>query len=164
MHPLAEAMLSNVVIATLLAAIAAGVGCFVRRPPVIYALWLLVLLKLVTPPLVRIPVGFLPHRPIERSTAGTNGSHRSGPVSIAESTKTIGGERVIGSTMLMDDAQHTQRDGKLHATHSTSLDTSSVEPFIRPDIAARSHLDRLHNRAKSNPEVVFLSSPTSATP
>ncbi len=60
MPTILEAVLSNVVIATLLAAIAMAVGRCFRRPPVAYGLWLLVLLKLVTPPLFRIPVAFLP--------------------------------------------------------------------------------------------------------
>ncbi len=48
--------LSNAVAACVLAVIAAGVGYVCRRPAVRHALWLLVLLKLVTPPLVDLPV------------------------------------------------------------------------------------------------------------
>jgi beta-lactamase regulating signal transducer with metallopeptidase domain len=47
---------SNAVLATGLAALAAGVTCVCRRPALAHALWLLVLLKLLTPPLVPIPV------------------------------------------------------------------------------------------------------------
>jgi beta-lactamase regulating signal transducer with metallopeptidase domain len=48
--------LSNAVAASALAALAGIVGYFCRRPALRHALWLLVLLKLVTPPLVDVPV------------------------------------------------------------------------------------------------------------
>jgi bla regulator protein BlaR1 len=48
--------LSNAVVACALAAVAALVGRFGRRPALSHALWLLVLIKLVTPALVDVPV------------------------------------------------------------------------------------------------------------
>ncbi|MGL4552668.1 MAG: hypothetical protein ACRC33_15955, partial [Gemmataceae bacterium] len=48
--------LSNVAVALALAALALVVGRCLRRPAVAHALWLLVLIKLITPPLVRIDV------------------------------------------------------------------------------------------------------------
>jgi len=57
--------LSNAVAACALAVVAGTVGYFCRRPAVRHALWLLVLLKLVTPPLVDVHVW----RPAERSPA-----------------------------------------------------------------------------------------------
>jgi len=48
--------LSNAVMATLLAVFAACSGWFIRRPAFIHCLWLLVLLKLITPPVRSIPV------------------------------------------------------------------------------------------------------------
>jgi beta-lactamase regulating signal transducer with metallopeptidase domain/biopolymer transport protein ExbD len=48
--------LSNAVLATLLAALVAVVTRFCRRPSVRHALWLLVLLKLITPPIVPLAV------------------------------------------------------------------------------------------------------------
>jgi hypothetical protein len=53
---LAEIVLSNAAIATLLALIAAVVGRYCHRPQLVYALWLLVLLKLVSPPLLHVPI------------------------------------------------------------------------------------------------------------
>jgi beta-lactamase regulating signal transducer with metallopeptidase domain len=50
--------LSNAVLATLLAAFVAVVTRFCRRPAVRHALWLLVLLKLITPPLMPISVSW----------------------------------------------------------------------------------------------------------
>jgi beta-lactamase regulating signal transducer with metallopeptidase domain len=56
MSPLLQVGLSNCVMALALAAVAASAGRWCRRPAVAHGLWLLVLLKLVTPPLVTIPV------------------------------------------------------------------------------------------------------------
>jgi beta-lactamase regulating signal transducer with metallopeptidase domain len=57
-----EALLSialvNAVTATLLAAVVAAMARVCRRPAVLHALWLLVLLKLVTPPLVPVTVNW----------------------------------------------------------------------------------------------------------
>jgi beta-lactamase regulating signal transducer with metallopeptidase domain len=50
--------LTNAVLATLLALAVAGVTRWCRRPALIHALWLLVLLKLVTPPLFIIPMAW----------------------------------------------------------------------------------------------------------
>ncbi len=52
--------LANAVSAALLAALALLAGRFCRRPAVLHSLWLLVLLKLVTPPLWPITVANLP--------------------------------------------------------------------------------------------------------
>lgn len=67
-------MLANTVVATCLAAIAAGVARLHGKPPLVYLLWLLVLVKLVTPPLVSIP---LPGIPIVTSNEVTEPSTRS---------------------------------------------------------------------------------------
>ncbi|HEY7157556.1 MAG TPA: M56 family metallopeptidase [Gemmataceae bacterium] len=60
MEPLLCIALSNAVAATLLAVVVAAVGRLCRRPAVLHALWLLVLLKLLTPPLVPLPLAWLP--------------------------------------------------------------------------------------------------------
>lgn len=52
MNVLTQTIISNAVVATLMALAAAGITKFVRRPQIAYFLWLLVLLKLVTPPIV----------------------------------------------------------------------------------------------------------------
>ncbi len=58
MHTLLEIGLSNALVATLLAAVA-WVGARVcRRPALVHGLWLLVLVKLLTPPLLRVPVSW----------------------------------------------------------------------------------------------------------
>src|SRR5712692_5030790 len=56
MRTLLEIGLANAVMATVLALLAAGVSLFCRRPAVRHVLWLLVLLKLITPPVMPVPV------------------------------------------------------------------------------------------------------------
>jgi beta-lactamase regulating signal transducer with metallopeptidase domain len=56
MGTLLEIGVSNAGMAAFLALPAAAVGSVCRRPAVVHCLWLLVLLKLVTPPLFRVPI------------------------------------------------------------------------------------------------------------
>lgn len=56
MNTLIETVVSNAVAATLVALGVAIATRFIRRPEVAYWLWLLVLVKLVTPPIVHIPL------------------------------------------------------------------------------------------------------------
>jgi bla regulator protein blaR1 len=56
MQAFLEMVLSNAVMATLLALVAAAVTWFGRRPALSHVLWLIVLLKLVTPPVVAVPL------------------------------------------------------------------------------------------------------------
>src|SRR5207244_4514013 len=65
-----ELLLSNLVVAAGLAAVALAAGRWGRRPALTHALWLLVLLKLVTPPVVGLPVRLLPAEP---AVAGSGG-------------------------------------------------------------------------------------------
>jgi beta-lactamase regulating signal transducer with metallopeptidase domain len=57
-------MLSNAAVAAVLAVFAAALEYFVRAPAVRNAAWVLVLLKLVTPPLVSLPLPVLPVLPV----------------------------------------------------------------------------------------------------
>jgi bla regulator protein blaR1 len=56
MDTLFDAGLANALLASALALVAAPVARLCRRPALAHALWLLVLLKLVTPPLVALPL------------------------------------------------------------------------------------------------------------
>jgi beta-lactamase regulating signal transducer with metallopeptidase domain len=60
MDTLVHVGLLNAVLATGLALVAAAARFLRRRPALVHALWLLVLLKLVTPPFLAIPIGWLP--------------------------------------------------------------------------------------------------------
>src|SRR5437764_7147708 len=57
-----EAVLGNLAVAAALAAVALAAGRWLNRPAVAHVLWLLVLVKLLTPPIVTIPVRCLPAR------------------------------------------------------------------------------------------------------
>ena len=56
MEALVHAMLSNALVATVLALPPLVLARFGRSPALVHSLWLVVLLKLVTPPLVTIPL------------------------------------------------------------------------------------------------------------
>ncbi len=56
MDTLLETACSNAVLATLIAVAAAIATRFIQRPEVAYWLWMLVLVKLVTPPIVPVPI------------------------------------------------------------------------------------------------------------
>ena len=56
MEPLVHAMLSNALAATVLAVLVAILGRACRRPALIHGLWLVVMLKLVTPPVVPVSI------------------------------------------------------------------------------------------------------------
>ncbi len=56
--------LSNAVIAMLIAILAMVVGWKARRPQLAHLLWMLVLVKLITPPLFTVPVDFVAAKPL----------------------------------------------------------------------------------------------------
>src|SRR5215831_8806092 len=60
MDTLVHIGLLNAVLATGLAILAAAARVLRRRPAFVHALWLLVLLKLLTPPFLVIPISWLP--------------------------------------------------------------------------------------------------------
>jgi beta-lactamase regulating signal transducer with metallopeptidase domain len=59
MSGLLEIALSNAVVATMLALLAAGIGRVCRRPALTHSLWLLVFLKLVTPPMIPVQTSWM---------------------------------------------------------------------------------------------------------
>jgi beta-lactamase regulating signal transducer with metallopeptidase domain len=70
MHAIVEIILGNTVVALLLAAAALLAG-LLKRPPLAHALWLLVLIKLITPPIIRAPVALPASPPLENEAAVT---------------------------------------------------------------------------------------------
>src|SRR6516225_6408399 len=60
MDTLEQVVLTNAVMATALALLASAVGLVCRRPALIHSLWLLVLVKLITPPICQIEIFQLP--------------------------------------------------------------------------------------------------------
>src|SRR5262249_3745757 len=55
MSQLFAIVLSNAVVATMLATVIVVAARFIKSPPILHGLWLLVLLKLITPPLFSLP-------------------------------------------------------------------------------------------------------------
>ncbi len=85
-----EAVLGNLAVAAALTAVAFAAGRWANRPALAHALWLLVLVKLLTPPLVAIPIRCLPAKaeptvvaPVVAPPATSGGSELS-PVVIVE--------------------------------------------------------------------------------
>jgi WD40 repeat protein/beta-lactamase regulating signal transducer with metallopeptidase domain len=64
-----EAVLGNLAVAAVLASAAFAIGRWANRPALAHALWLLVLLKLLTPALLTIPVRCLPVRAVPSNPA-----------------------------------------------------------------------------------------------
>ena len=71
MHTLVQIGLTNAALATILALIVVGLTRFIRSPALVHTLWLLVLVKLITPPLVELPVTFFDPRTAESPAVAT---------------------------------------------------------------------------------------------
>ena len=65
---LGHAILSNVIVASLLSIIATVVGWRLRSPALAHGLWVLVLVKLITPPIVHVPILMPDWLPIAQSS------------------------------------------------------------------------------------------------
>jgi uncharacterized protein (TIGR03067 family) len=101
MDPFMSAVASNVVVATAVAAIAFLVSRLCRRPQLAHALWMLVLVKLITPPVigVRAPQ-FASWRSVDRSTAVNQPTRDEGQAPILDlPTTLVAGERQAESAL-----------------------------------------------------------------
>ena len=58
-----DCLVSNVIVSAALALVAAFVGKLVRQPQVRHALWVLVLVKLITPPVLQVPLPLFSPKP-----------------------------------------------------------------------------------------------------
>jgi beta-lactamase regulating signal transducer with metallopeptidase domain len=87
MHTLLEMGLRNALLATVLAAFVAAVCLMCRRPALRHGLWLVVLVKLVTPPLVPIPIPWPGEEPALRETAAAPTADLSEPANAPEPHK-----------------------------------------------------------------------------
>src|SRR5437016_9894488 len=68
MYALEQLIPGNAVVATVLALLASAVGLVCRRPALIHSLWLLVLIKLITPPIWQVELFQLPTSPARDTT------------------------------------------------------------------------------------------------
>lgn len=69
MHSLFEVGIANALVAAVLADAVWGITRLVQRPALTHALWILVLLKLVTPPILELPIGLRLERIAARRTS-----------------------------------------------------------------------------------------------
>jgi beta-lactamase regulating signal transducer with metallopeptidase domain len=99
-----QTLLANAISATVLAIVIAAITKIVRHPPLAHFLWLVVLLKLITPPLwsVEVPIshgtlaGAQPVTPNRPSAATRAGSTVAG--------STVAGSAAAGSTLVVSSA------------------------------------------------------------
>jgi beta-lactamase regulating signal transducer with metallopeptidase domain len=83
-NALLQVGVTNALVATALAVVAVAVAKLARRPALSHALWLLVLLKLITPPLVVVPVHWPESEPAP-AAAGPAAVQGKQPLVVAES-------------------------------------------------------------------------------
>jgi bla regulator protein blaR1 len=97
MPPLLEIVVSNTLLAALLAVSAAG-SRLLRRPALTHSLWLLVLLKLLTPPIVPVPISW----PAANETSSQTEDPSSLPlISLADPASTPDSEPEKTTTILI---------------------------------------------------------------
>ncbi len=161
MPTILEAVLSNVAIATLLAAIAMAVSRCFRCPPVAYALWLLVLLKLVTPPVLSIPVPFFPEHlsSVETSHARLVETSRSVGVS-TESAAYLAADLPIDPATQLDYEPNRPAADETGETEAIALAETPVQPFAD---AAKGASVRSADHLDTNLRVANASTPLPAS-
>ena len=79
MHAIFEIILGNTIVALVLAAGALLAG-LINRPPLGHALWLLVLVKLITPPIIRAPVALPASPSLEQAATLTLPAEIAAPI------------------------------------------------------------------------------------
>lgn len=130
MNSLFEIAISNVLVAGMLAAVVFLISRVWRKPALIHCLWVIVLLKLVTPPMIPIPIGvsWLPMTPDSHSPQpdppGLMTAHTS---ELADRLTTAHGGEMPG---------HIEPIGKngirrdLHDSNETSPSWNSNDPAV----------------------------------
>ena len=88
MESLVNALLSNALVATGLALAPLVLSRLGRSPALVHSLWLVVLLKLVTPPLVQVPLAISSYRAPSTSTRGRRRCFQAHPGGAARSART----------------------------------------------------------------------------
>ncbi len=74
-----DCVVSNAAIAVVLALVAAIVERVTMKPQITHTLWLLVLVKLVTPPVVHIPVNYPVFKPVALASSVNSATATSEP-------------------------------------------------------------------------------------
>ncbi|HWU41032.1 MAG TPA: hypothetical protein VN203_25555, partial [Candidatus Acidoferrum sp.] len=112
MESLVNALLSNALVATGLALAPLVLSRFGRSPALVHSLWLVVLLKLVTPPLVQVPLAIF-------STAPQ--VHPPGTVAVASGLTLAArpDRQELPASLVQDDSEPTEWDGTAQSIEPT---------------------------------------------
>jgi beta-lactamase regulating signal transducer with metallopeptidase domain len=130
MNQLLASVALNVAVASTLAGIVWLVGRYVRRPALLHALWLLVLLKLVTPPLFGVSV------PVPQALSAWVGSN---PPKLAVASRPLG----TGSTATAAPAgAWTAAESTTSPSHSATAAHQTVAPATPASVAPPVELHR----------------------
>lgn len=92
-----ECVVSNVAIATALALLAALVGRVTTKPQITHTLWVLVLVKLVTPPVVHIPVSYPVSTTVALESSGDSAKNATSELLSATNDEPIERDEELGA-------------------------------------------------------------------
>lgn len=166
MQWLVEVGLSNALAAAVLALAAWLVGKLWRRPAVTHALWLLVLLKLLTPPIIELPLPWSITRTVAfdseiptapKALPAVRSPHRQEPAHVPPQSSTQ--VAAVGTS-----AQNaTSRDGA-REPQVLATDPAFVGLIQQSATHAAAPAAQVSPRTVSNPEPALSSDPPTATP
>jgi beta-lactamase regulating signal transducer with metallopeptidase domain len=128
METLLHAVLSNAVVAAVLAVVITILGRISRRPALVHSLWLLVLLKLLTPPIWPISLSWLARSEADQVV--------SGPVALQRELTAESAATVTRTTSLEEPADGAPQEIALPTATSATL-LSPVLPLPESPPAAR---------------------------
>src|SRR5208283_4719543 len=155
MESLVNALLSNALVATGLALAPLVVSRFGRSPALVHSLWLVVLLKLVTPPLVQVPLAISSTAPQVRPPGTADVS--SGLTLAARPDR-----QEVPARLVQDDSESTEWDGTAQSVDPT-VPAGGTEPGETGGglrfAAAAYETERPHEQdshAENNPSLITL--------
>src|SRR5271157_6008186 len=155
MESLVNALLSNALVATGLALAPLVVSRFGRSPALVHSLWLVVLLKLVTPPLVQVPLAISSTAPQVRPPGTADVSSR---LTLAARPD----RREVPARLVQDDSEPTEWDGTAQSMDPTvpagGTELGETGGGLR-FAAAACETERPHEQdshAENNPSLITL--------
>ena len=155
MESLVNALLSNALVATGLALAPLVLSRFGRSPALVHSLWLVVLLKLVTPPLVQVPLAIFSTAPQVRPP---------GTVDVASGLTLAArpDRQELPASLVQDDSEPTEWDGTAQSIEPTvpagSTELGETGGGLR-FAAAACETERPHEQdshAENNPSSITL--------
>ena len=122
-----DCVVSNVAIATLFALLASFAGRVTEKPQIKHTLWVLVLVKLVTPPLVHLPVSFIVSAPL----AVESGGGQTGTTMVVQPVDT------------MEERSAFRPDVEYSTTAADSVQLSTAETVYDAETVATGRVQRI---------------------